>query len=51
MLYTYVEMMTVGVESNMKRVSLELGGKSALIVLEDAGPPSYIYVQLKYMYV
>ena len=24
-------------ESNMKRVSLELGGKSALIVLEDAG--------------
>ncbi|KAJ1473817.1 aldehyde dehydrogenase domain-containing protein [Baffinella frigidus] len=28
--------MTMAVESNMKRVSLELGGKSALIVLGDA---------------
>ena len=36
-MYTYVE------------VSLELGGKSALIVLEDAAPPSYMYVHIKYM--
>jgi len=30
------KIMTMAVESNMKRVSLELGGKSALIVLGDA---------------